>query len=650
MIPILYRKDEIAFSSNGIGRLTEAISCIVTEERNGVYELEMTYPNTGEYFNELKIGRYIYATHDGTRDGQPFMIYKISKPINGVCTYSAQHISYKLSKITVRPFTADGVVSAMAALKANSMVYNDFQFHTTKNTQVAYEVSVPSSVRSLLGGSENSFLDRFGGGEYKFDKFDVWLYQNRGEDRGVEIRYGRNMADFSMDTEAQDTYTAIAPYWEDSNGEEEPVYLPEGYLTMANVPTFASNLVTDDLADVLTDDSQTLDLDYYDIEIVPLDLSDEFDEKPTVDELRERAMQELTGMSYNPTENITFTSVETDNIQLCDTVHVYFSKMGVSASMKVIKLTWNTLADRIDSIECGAPKTSFSDVITAQINDQIKTSEAVSNIDTYASSFMQILSQGMGLFITKESKEQGGYQYYMHNRPNRSDSQYQWTINSNGFAVSQDYGATWTAGIDSEGNAVFNMLSANVINAMEIHGSYVDGGEITFAPDSKAPITAKEVIYSDDWGGVLFEGKGEFSVDSGTVTIAAQGSSRNRDEIYIYGKDSSGYLRNILNMVDSALELNHFDDNEDMTAYLRLNNNGFGVTVYRNDGDAVAPVCELVLNKKTGIRLETYDSDLNSKVRITMHPSNGLGIYINDSGYNSLGFVSDGNGHMVLGK
>ena len=647
MIPILYRKDEIAFRSNGIGRLTEAISCTVTEERNGVYELEMQYPNTGEYFNDLQIGRYIYATHDNGGDGQPFKIYKISKPINGVCTYSAQHISYQLSKITVRPFTADGVVSAMAALKANSMVYNDFQFHTTKNTQVAYEVSVPSSVRSLLGGSENSFLDRFGGGEYKFDVFDVWLYQNRGEDRGVSIRYGKNMADFSMDTEAHDTYTAIAPYWEDSNGEETPVYLPEGYLTMANVPTFASNLVTDALADIFTDDSQTLDLDYYDIEIVPLDLSDEFDEKPTVDELRDRAMQELTGMSYSPAENITFRSVETDDIYLCDTVHVYFPKMNVTASMKVVKLTWDALADRITEIECGTPKTSFSDVITAQINDQIKASEAVSNIDTYASSFMQIISQGMGLFITKESKPQGGYQYYMHNRPNRSDSQYQWTINSNGFAVSQDYGSTWTAGIDSEGNAVFNMLSANIINAMELHGTYVDGAKFVFAPDSKSPVTVQSFEYDNGYGGVEFVGNGEFMVDTNTLGIVSRGTTPDKDEFFIIGQDSSGYGRNVIKATDTLLNLYHLGNSEALVGEIRMNNNGIGMSVYDSEG---VELCLISMARNSGITIRQNDTDGASKVTIRLHPTNGLGIWIDGVGQNGLGWVSDGNGHTVLGK
>ena len=41
MIPILYAASETDFTTNGIGLLTDAVSCTVTEERNGAYELTL---------------------------------------------------------------------------------------------------------------------------------------------------------------------------------------------------------------------------------------------------------------------------------------------------------------------------------------------------------------------------------------------------------------------------------------------------------------------------------------------------------------------------------------------------------------------------------------------------------------------------------
>ena len=74
MIPILYNQNETSFTSNGLGRLTDAISCEVTEERNGKYELVMVYPTNGIHYGDIAIGRYIAATHSDARDIQPFII------------------------------------------------------------------------------------------------------------------------------------------------------------------------------------------------------------------------------------------------------------------------------------------------------------------------------------------------------------------------------------------------------------------------------------------------------------------------------------------------------------------------------------------------------------------------------------------------
>ena len=648
MIPVLYEKEELLFTSNGLGKLTDCISCYVTEERNGVYELEMQYPNTGKLFDQLTRGRYIYTTHDDGKDPQAFQIYKISKPINGVCTYFAQHISYQLSKIVVKPFTAVSCADAIAKLKTNSLIYNNFNFWTDKSVGGAYSVKKPSSIRSLLGGQENSILDQYGTGEYEFDMFTVKLHLHRGSDKGMTIRYGKNLTDFNMDVDYGDTYTAVAPYWEDPNGEEESVYLPEGYLVMSNVPTYSSTLATDTLADILTDGSDEIDIDYYDVEVVPLDLSNEFDGKPTVNELRDRSMQELTTMTaWKPSENITVTSVPLEGVKLCDTVSVYFTKMDVTASMKVIRVVWDSLAERYTEIELGEPKKTMTDVITATVESKIETNQVFDGLNSYVNSLTQIITNGLGLFTSKESKPGGGYVYYLHNQPKRTDSKYQWTINSNGFAVSQDYGNTWSAGIDANGDAVFNVLSANIVRAMEIHGAYIDGGKFVFAPDSKAPIAAEEVNYADGWGGVIFRGKGDFTVESGTVGITATGKAESDHELQIVGKDSSGYARNLISMKDGSMQLSHWNNGEELTSWVRMQNDKAVISVYDDDGVMTG---QISISQKSGIEIRQNKADGTAMVSITMHPENGLGVWFEGSGYNGLKFVNDGNGHAVLGK
>ena len=119
MIPILFESNESTFTSNGVCRLVDCVSCEVTEERNGVYECEFTYPITGRNYDKIKEGMIIYTTHDESGEPQPFDIYKRSVPIDGVVTFNAAHISYRLRNYILKPFTAASIAETFASLVPN---------------------------------------------------------------------------------------------------------------------------------------------------------------------------------------------------------------------------------------------------------------------------------------------------------------------------------------------------------------------------------------------------------------------------------------------------------------------------------------------------------------------------------------------------
>ena len=120
MIPILYESGTTTFTTNGIGRLTDCISCRVTEERNGIFEAEFEYPITGQYYSEIQEGRIITVSHDEQKDKQPFIIYARSAEISGKVTFYAHHISYLLNGIIVQPFTATSVADAFNTFSVSS--------------------------------------------------------------------------------------------------------------------------------------------------------------------------------------------------------------------------------------------------------------------------------------------------------------------------------------------------------------------------------------------------------------------------------------------------------------------------------------------------------------------------------------------------
>ena len=200
-----------------MGVLRDAVRCTVTEERNGAFELEMVYPITGQHYSSLALRGLILAKPNPYGEAQYFRIYKISRPINGQVTVNAQHISYDLSGIPVGPCKASNAAQALQQLKSHAAVSCDYTFWTDIQTVADFAVTVPGSLRSLLGGVEGSVLDVYGG-EYEWDNNTVKLHSQRGTDRGVTIRYGKNLTDLTQEESCAEVYTGVYPYWVDSDG------------------------------------------------------------------------------------------------------------------------------------------------------------------------------------------------------------------------------------------------------------------------------------------------------------------------------------------------------------------------------------------------------------------------------------------------
>ena len=264
MNPILFDKNAESFDNNGLGVLNDAISCVVTEQTNGIYELKMTYPQSGRLFSLIGLQSIIYAPPHDSSDMQPFRIYKISKPMNGKVTIDAQHISYQLSNIPVMPFQAANVQDCLSAITEHAAEDCPFTFWTDKSTVARYIQNTPASIRERLGGVQGSVLDIYGG-EYEFDNYLVRLWNHRGADRGVTLRYGKNITDIKQEENIATTYTGICPYW--SNGNNELVTLPE-------------EVVEGEMAD------------HYPYRLTKVvDMTTYFSEKPTVAQLRTKAEQ-----------------------------------------------------------------------------------------------------------------------------------------------------------------------------------------------------------------------------------------------------------------------------------------------------------------------------------------------------------------------
>lgn len=105
------------------------------------------------------------------------------------------------------------------------------------------------------------------------------------------------------------------------------------------------------------------------------------------------------------------------------------------------------------------------------------TEKKIGKYDEAVQSLTALMTQGMGFFKTEEIKEDKSVVFYLHNKERLEDSNIIWKMVGDAFAVSTDGGKTWNAGLDSNGNAVVNVLSAVGINCDWIHsGTLTLGG------------------------------------------------------------------------------------------------------------------------------------------------------------------------------
>lgn len=344
MIPVLYDVSESSWTDNGLGLLRDAGTCTVTEEANGLYELQLTLPATSPRYADLQRGRQILAKPNQTDRAQPFRIYRISRPIRGMVTVDARHVSYDLSGVVVSGYSANNAAAAVAGIDTHLLSSSPFLFSTDLVKNGDFKVETPSSVRQILGPAdrEGTLLQVFGG-DLKFDRETVQLLADRGTDRGFRVAYGVNMTDLQAEENGGEVCSGVVPYWTDGTS-------------------------------LVIGDAQYAAGTFGWPAVKPVDLTSEFSEKPS------KAMVEAHGAAYvvrnhvgEPKANFTVRFVPPgarglqapELLGLFDPVTVRYEAIGIEVKKRVVRTVWDVLRDRYLSVEIGDRAVFVAETIAA---------------------------------------------------------------------------------------------------------------------------------------------------------------------------------------------------------------------------------------------------------------------------------------------
>ena len=450
MKPVLYSSTETAFTSNGLGVLNDSVSAVVREERNGAYELTMEYPADGIHFSDISARCIILAKPNPTDSPQPFRIYRITKPIGGIVTIYAQHISYDLSGVAVSPFSASTLSEVIAKMHSNALPSNQpFTLTTDMNKGTGLSITTPASFRAMMGGQENSLVDIYGG-EYSYDKYSVVLNANRGTDRGFTLRYGKNLTSFEQDENCAAVYSHIYPYWTDGTTTVEVNNGEYGKL----VPTTG------------------VELPY--TKILPKDLTSYFESQPTAADLLTTAKLYASKAQLGiPKVSLTvsFAQLEENGINrvdLCDTVTVVFPKMGVNATAKVVTAEYDVLLERYTTLEIGSSTQGIADTIASQqfqiesIPSSIGMQEAILKATAWITG---TVDAGKVVFVRNQNGDPTAIKIVSTTKPEGAAYYPMWIISAGGIGYSTDGGATISnIGLTADGHIVADTINLNTAN------------------------------------------------------------------------------------------------------------------------------------------------------------------------------------------
>jgi len=548
-------------NTNGLGTI-QPLECTVTEELNGIYECEFTVLTTDKHYEDLKSNGLI-KVKVGNGSEQIFRVYFISEPINFVVSVKAQHITYDLSKIVVKPFTATGAVNIKNQLVSHMLGSYPFTTWTDiENTTSTFKLDIPRSFRECLGGYEGSVLDVLRC-EYEWDNLTVKLHARRGMDHGVRIAYGKNLTDFVQEQNNENVFDAVYGFAviDETTYQATRIFNKTGASTPKVLCVdFSSSYDTDNLptpADLLA--KATTYAQNNPIEVPNVNIKIDFVPLWQTEEYKD--------------------ILQLERVSMGDTVHVFFDKLNVEASARVIKTVWNVLTQKYDSIELGDAKANLNTVINSSIQEAVDSIDLdfdidVGWLDEKLENITTLIANGLGLHITQD--EAG--RIILHNAETIADSQYQYMITAQGFMLSENYGQTWSSGWTTSGDAVLNSLSTITLRALEIYGSFLRFGSEDTNYIDVAPYSINNVPQ-----GVSFDGTGTIRMqpqEAFFVNNKAVGSSSNYNRIAMSSNSSDNN--------QSYISLTNYDDLHNystanrlyMYSHYQLNSNDMGMVNY----------------------------------------------------------------------
>lgn len=456
MKPILYEPKATDFGNNGgIATLADCRSLKVTEEANGSYIAELTFPITTKYSEYLEDVNYQIKCKPNDLDKyHVFYIYTHYKDMaTGLLYVTAKSRTMKLGNRTVKNVVIDNQtgIEAMALLHDGMDLESDIEMFSdiTAISSTHFEVSNPLE---CIKGIDGSLNQRYGG-EIKHEPNRISLLKRRGKDNVTTIRYRKNLEGFKLELNWDGLVTRIFPYADVQNtdGKTERIYgnkVDSQYIGNYDGEVYARHIqFTEDQGVTDTNSLNKVASKYF------TSMNSGVDKPKVSAEVNIRKLD-------NQAKFKNFRQ-----LGIFDSFTVFHERYNINLEMTVNKVVYDGLLEQIESIEAGDPKFTFFEEQQNQFTEVMKKVPTKQYNSVFTDYVTKIISGNDGGNVIWHPKERPTDLFFVDGT-NLEDSKQVLRINKSGIGFSSNgwkgpFNTAWTL----DGTFVADFIRAGTFNA-----------------------------------------------------------------------------------------------------------------------------------------------------------------------------------------
>ncbi len=471
MKPVLYSPTDTDFTAGGIGILSDCKKCLVTEEANGSYTVELSFPINAKFSSQLEDHNYqIKCKPNATDDFHIFYIYNHYKDMaTGLLYVYGKSRTMKLGNRAVKKLEFERATcqEAMKCLEKSMDQSSDIRLFSdiTRVGSTSIEVSNPLKCIKGIEGSLNQIF----GGEMKHEPFKLSLLNRRGRDHVTTFRYRKNLTGLKVETNFDGLLTRIFPYADVQNNEGETERIFGNPVDSLNINKYDGEIYSEYVQ--FTEDQGVTD-------------------QKSLNEVSKKYFSSMNPNCDQPNISIELNIRKMEDtalakrfkkfreVGLFDTFDIFHERFKINITAQITKVIYDSLNERVESLEAGDTQYTFFEKQKQEISNTLKGYTGKKYASDFIDVVTNIISGNDGGHVIWWPKNRPTDLFFC-DHPKLEEAKLVLRINKSGIGFSSKgwqgpFDTAWT--LDGKFNA--NFIQTGLIKADIFQNSFNKTGDV----------------------------------------------------------------------------------------------------------------------------------------------------------------------------